>query len=622
MVWDSTLVSVVEGLREPERSAVLDPVRVAAVVATGLLDASADAAFDGLTDLAARLMDAPMAFLTLVDGERSFWLSCVGVDTDATGRQNAAEESFCQYVIADRQPCAVSDAAAHPRTRENPSVALLGVRAWAGYPVSDADGTVLGSFCVMDTVPRDWDGQQIDMLGVLARAAAAQIALVGAVASERAARADLDAAREDERVLEARLERLHAVARELVGVDSLDDLTDLIVDRALPVLGADGGAIIVCDERRNRMRLGISERLGDLAQVTYGDLPFDSPLPACHTARTGERLLLGSREAGLAFTSAMAQVYDALGRDAWLFTPLRVGSRLLGSLAVSWVEEREFSQEAVDLIDTFAAQCALALDRIASSEAQREAAQQVSHLAEALQRSLLISPPTASDLDIGVRYLPAVQAVQVGGDWYDSFETISGAILVSVGDVAGHDGNAAAGMVRVRSLVRGLAIDSADGPAALLTRLDRAMDKLHMGTLATAVLARIEPPPPGGAFQPADRVRWSNAGHLPPLLRHPDGTVEVLDSSPNLLLGLQPDTERDEHSTDLPAGSLLLLCTDGLVERRGESLTVGLERLAEALATAQSDDPERLCDQLIEKMSVSQAEDDVALLIVRVGHPR
>ena len=102
--------------------AVDDPDRLDAVRRTGLLDAAADELWDGLTTLASRLLGAPMAFMTMVDDNRSFWLSTAGVDTDATGRENTVEQSFCQYVIADRAPLFIDDATNDPRTRTNPSV--------------------------------------------------------------------------------------------------------------------------------------------------------------------------------------------------------------------------------------------------------------------------------------------------------------------------------------------------------------------------------------------------------------------------------------------------------------------------------------------------------------------
>jgi serine phosphatase RsbU (regulator of sigma subunit) len=556
-----------------------------------------------------------MAFLTLVEDTQSFWLSCSGMDTGVPGgRQNSDEEAFCQYMIADLAPRVVDNAALHARTENNALVSLMGVQAWASYPLLAADGSALGSLCVMDVTPRTWMSEDVEILGVLARTAAAQLSLLTVVAAEQLAREDLAALRESERRAEDRLQRLAFVALELVGAVTVEDLTEIVINRGLPVLGADGGAVVVrADE--DVLQLAVSDRLGEHVQRTYGVLPVDDPLPASYVARTGERLVLPTRRSGLEFTSAMGPLYDATNRHAWVFTPLKVGSRLLGALAVSWVEERQFSEDELTVIDAFGAQCAQALDRIRIAEAQRDSALQVARLGEALQRNLLTQPPTPTELDIAFRYLPAVHEAQVGGDWYDAFDSASGATVVSVGDVAGHDLKATAAMAQLRSLLRGLAVDSDDSPAMLLTRLDRAIDRLGLDTLATALVARIDASPLDRS-RGVRRVRWSSAGHLPPLLRGPDGSVRILADNSDLLLGLDPDSDRVERVSDLPDGSMLLLYTDGLVERRGESLDVGLSRLAEAFAGAGVGGVEQVSDRLLDAMLPGAPEDDVAMLVL------
>lgn len=557
-----------------------------------------------------------MAFLTLVGETQSFWLSCCGMDTGVPGgRQNSVEEAFCQYMIADLAPLVVDNAARHARTESTALVSLMGVEAWASYPLLDANGQALGSFCVMDVSPRAWSSEDVKILGVLARTAAAQLSLLAAVAAERAAREDLAALRESERRAEDRLQRLAFVALELVGAETTEDLTEIVINRGLPVLGADGGAVVVrADE--NVLQLAVSDRLGEDVQRTYGVLPVDDPLPASYVARTGERLVFPTRESGLAFTPAMGPLYEATHRSAWVFTPLRVGNRLLGALAVSWVDERQFTDDELTVIEAFGAQCAQALDRIRIADTQRETALQVARLGEALQRNLLTQPPTPTELDIAVRYLPAVHEAQIGGDWYDAFDSASGATVISVGDVAGHDRLATAAMAQLRNLLRGLAVDSDDSPAMLLTRLDRAIARLGLDTLATALVARIDSGPVDRS-RGVRRVRWSSAGHLPPMLRLPDGTVRVLDGNPDLLLGLDPNTDRVERVTDLPDGCTLLIYTDGLVERRGESLDAGLRRLSQALAAAGDAGPEQVCDQLLDAMLPDAPEDDVAMLVLK-----
>jgi serine phosphatase RsbU (regulator of sigma subunit) len=159
-------------------AAVFDPARLAAVRRTGLLDTGAEEPFDRLTRLAATLLGTPFAFVTIVDDTRSFWKSCIGVaSTDPIDRQNTVEQSFCQYVIGADTEFIVTDARADTRTRDNPSIMLMGVAAWAGFPVRSPDGHVLGTFCAVDTVTREWTPHDIEVLRTLSLAASGEIAL-------------------------------------------------------------------------------------------------------------------------------------------------------------------------------------------------------------------------------------------------------------------------------------------------------------------------------------------------------------------------------------------------------------------------------------------------------------
>jgi serine phosphatase RsbU (regulator of sigma subunit) len=251
-----------------------------------------------------------------------------------------------------------------------------------------------------------------------------------------------------------------------------------------------------------------------------------------------------------------------------------------------------------------------ALDRVAVRESQRG-------LSEALQRSLLTHPLEPDHLELAVRYQPAAEEAQVGGDWYDSFLDPDGALVLVVGDVSGHDRRAAAAMAQVRNLLRGVAFTSGASPAGVLDRLDAAMQGLDVGAAATAVVARVEQTPEDKA---AGRrlLRWSSAGHPPPVLVHPGGRVEVLRRPPGLLLGIGA-AERTDHTVVLEPGSTLVLYTDGLVERRREAFDDRLEWLSGLLAAGHDEPAESLADRLVAAAG-GDAEDDVALLVLR-AHP-
>ncbi len=237
-------------------------------------------------------------------------------------------------------------------------------------------------------------------------------------------------------------------------------------------------------------------------------------------------------------------------------------------------------------------------------------------MAETLQRSLLdadvMQPP---GLTISPHYETALEGAQVGGDWYDAFQTPDATTTLVIGDVMGHDTEAAALMGQLRTLVRAIAVDRGEGPAAVLTRVDHAAQALGVNTTATAVVAQVLDGAPGGGR----RLRWSNAGHPPPVLIEPDGAVRLLETPADLLLGLGTHTERTDHEVNLASGSTVLLFTDGLVEGRLQPLETGLSALIEVARRLSGLPLEQLCKQLLRILRpLAGAEDDVALVAVRI----
>lgn len=168
--------------------AITSAARLRQVVRSGLLDTEREEAFDRFARLAAVMLGEVTAFVTVVDERRSFWKACVTAGGGTLEvRQNTVEQSFCRYVIGTDRPLIVSDARVHPVTRDNPSVASMGVVAWAGYPVRTPDGQVLGTFCVVGDRPRDWSATDLHVLETLAHAIAGEVALRMAVDDARVA---------------------------------------------------------------------------------------------------------------------------------------------------------------------------------------------------------------------------------------------------------------------------------------------------------------------------------------------------------------------------------------------------------------------------------------------------
>jgi PAS domain S-box-containing protein len=308
------------------------------------------------------------------------------------------------------------------------------------------------------------------------------------------------------------------------------------------------------------------------------------------------------------------ELLTQLAPDAFTVLPLRGRGRTVGLLSLfNGAGRGPLSEADLDTARDVAGRAGLALDSGRLYRQQRD-------LAEGLQRSLLTEPPEPDHAQIVVRYTAAAEAAQVGGDWYDAFLQPDGATVLAIGDVIGHDTAAAAAMGQVRTMLRTVAARNGLGPADVLREVDAVMATLQAGVTATAVVARLE--------QTADersrgitKLRWSNAGHPPPMVINPDGTIAILAGvAADLLLGIDPGTQRVESSVTLDRGSTVLLFTDGLVERRGQSIDDGMAQLRDTLRRLAVEHPtlDELCDRVLADMLPPRAEDDVALVAVRL----
>ena len=359
-------------------------------------------------------------------------------------------------------------------------------------------------------------------------------------------------------------------------------------------------------------RLG--EVTGQAEQLKRRRAVFTEP---SRRAAAGERLLLPQVDADdlveLVPDPDLRSLVERLGMSSALAVPIpgRVG--VLGSMLLANAgEERRFSERDMALAVEIGRRAGIALENARLFAGQR-------HLATELQQSLLTAPPDVPFADIAVRYVAAGQEAQVGGDWYDAFRLRGGDLVIVIGDVVGHDTRAAAAMGQLRALLRGIGYTTADDPDRVLTQVDEAMDGLELSTIASAVLAQLTP---ADDADPArhPQLRWSNAGHPPPVLLDPDGEVRVLTSSSgkaDLLLGIDATSARHTEETGIPPGSTLLLYTDGLIERRGQTLDDGLQQLLSTVAEHAGEDLAGLCDGIVERLVPGAGEDDVAIVAVR-----
>ncbi|NUL24831.1 PP2C family protein-serine/threonine phosphatase [Streptomyces lunaelactis] len=233
------------------------------------------------------------------------------------------------------------------------------------------------------------------------------------------------------------------------------------------------------------------------------------------------------------------------------------------------------------------------------------------HVALALQEAMLHAPDLNKHQDIAVRYLPAVGSLNVCGDWFDIVDLPDGSFAVAVGDVVGHGLQAATVMGMLRSALSAAA-RAVEGPATALEVLGLYARSVDGALAATAALVLIDT---GRRL-----ITYSSAGHPPPILLYPDGACELLDQATDPPLGARPVHAPPPQAVRayIP-DTVLVLYTDGLIERRGEDIDVGLPRLTDALTRHRRLGPGRLADAVLAQLDVSGgARDDIALVIVRL----
>jgi serine phosphatase RsbU (regulator of sigma subunit)/anti-sigma regulatory factor (Ser/Thr protein kinase) len=286
--------------------------------------------------------------------------------------------------------------------------------------------------------------------------------------------------------------------------------------------------------------------------------------------------------------------------------PLVVEGRVTGLLQIGTRAPRHFNRDELALLQLVADRMALAIDRARTYEHHHA-------IAETLQRSLLPDRlPQLPDAELAGQYLPGAGAT-VGGDWYDVLTLPDGEVALVMGDVVGRGVRAASVMGQLRSACRIYAAQG-QGPAEVVRCLNEFAHDLGSGEMATLVYLALDPS--------SGRGRFVGAGHPPPLLRSPDCATVYVDAEAQLPLGAVRRVHYVEHPIELAPGAMVVLYTDGLVERRDASLDEGLDRLAEAVAAA-PDEPEGCCDFVLQSLlGGHRAGDDVALLALQRIEPR
>ena len=291
--------------------------------------------------------------------------------------------------------------------------------------------------------------------------------------------------------------------------------------------------------------------------------------------------------------------------DQWRQVPLVIERTTVGYLRLAEPAGRPFSPTERSLLQDAADRAALAIRRAQLHEEEHR-------IAVELQRGLVPKRlPNVSGIDLAASYDVAGLSAQVGGDWYDAFAMPGGRLGIVVGDVTGRGIRAASAMGQLRTLTRAFALAEGGNraPGDALTLLNRHQLEGDDQHLFTIVYAIVDPE--------RGTISWANGGHPPPLLRAADGSCRYLEGG-NGLMGVE-DNPYDTHESPTAGHDIVVLYTDGLIERRGESLDVGLDRLASA-AAAGPEDAQAMCDHVVEQLlePPEQRYDDVTAVVARL----
>ncbi|MGW2524634.1 ATP-binding SpoIIE family protein phosphatase [Streptomyces sp. NPDC001617] len=392
------------------------------------------------------------------------------------------------------------------------------------------------------------------------------------------------------------------------------DVVQAVAEYVLPPFGADGLVFQVLEGGR----LHVAGAVGypqEFLSVLDG-VPLGAHATIDDVVRSRTPRFIESRAEIFRRYPTMGPVSEASPQEAWAFLPMLVSGRVIGLCVVSFSEPRSFSEEERTLLTALSGLVGQSLARAGLYDTEHARAQE-------LQRGLLPRTlPRLPAASAAARYLPAGRGEEVGGDWYDLIPLSADRVAMVIGDVMGHGITEAATMGRLRTAVRTLA-DLEMPPDELFSRLNDLVSDLGEDFYATCLYA---------VFDPVARTcSYSLAGHPPPVVVQPDGTVHSPDLIPDPPLGAaNPPFEL--HQLHLPDESLFVLCTDGLVESVTRDVDQGLAQLRQTVSravidtayfeTADQDDDLRSLDELCDKIVSAllpdrgQTNDDAGLLVV------
>lgn len=390
----------------------------------------------------------------------------------------------------------------------------------------------------------------------------------------------------------------------LNAAEVVEDVAAAVLSSAAASNGADAVSVGVLDRETNTLRVSFVGDIPGEQRDRYYVVAADGPGPMAEAMRTGRTIVVENADKGEARHRSVLEDFGDILR-AFVFHPLcDAAGTPIGAITLGWSTPRTFTSRDLKAMASSVALVGVALARVRAAERERR-------IATDLQEHLLDLDRSSLAAAVAARYQSASEATRVGGDWY----LVAAAqdprrVALCVGDVVGRGLPAASVMSRLRSAIAAASTTLADPGAVLdlVERYARTVRGAHCSTVAYAVLDAGE-----------GRLRYACAGHPYPLLVGPDGRTQYLQEGRRPpLSAVWGDVAQGVGTADFPPGSLLVLYTDGLLERRGERLEDGLARLGEAAAGCASLPVGSVCSTLLDRMSPPGGyTDDVALLAVR-----
>ncbi len=416
--------------------------------------------------------------------------------------------------------------------------------------------------------------------------------------AELGRRASLALEADRRRIRERHVQRVTA---DLASSATVAEAARRLATRLRDILGASAVRMYVVEPDHGTLRMVHGLGYSDALLRRDAVIRHDDEVPLAHAVRTGEPVWIRDRADWDRQWPGVPRVIDGDGYAAAAL-PLRAGGTVVGVLGMSFATYRTFPSDEQEFILAMAAQAAPALERAAAADERRM-------IAETLQTSLL--PPTLPTLDrleLAARYLPGAHGTRAGGDWYDVLPLDDGRVAIAVGDVVGQGARAAAVMGQLRSVLSGYLLEGHE-PERALALLDRYAGRVPGATGSTVTCLVID--------QTTGELTWARAGHPPPLVLGPTGP-RFLEDATGTVLGVRGRPPYVPGHTRLAAGESVVLYTDGLVERRGEPIDDGLDRLLETGGKAHPLPPAALAEALLDAGLDDGPTDDVALLVVRL----